>query len=298
MSILDEPRKTRIESPARYSLRPKSQSAPIVDIYNALQRKPGESSRLVLLDLRPLQASDDVIRGAVAVTLDENGQLIFNHNRAPVKLHGRVLVCVYDKNQNAGEPWTNNGVLQAALGYIEALGVSKKTSFLQGGFASFNEMYPFLCGPQQCEDSEPVAYPNEVLVGRLFLGDSKHSVEQLHQLKISAVLHLGMEPSAHASDLPMCHMPVIDDASSTLPLAETFEFLDTHLGRAQRVLVTCDTGNTVSGAVCVGFLMARMKCSLQQAIIYVMKRRRALDLNAGFFRQLSEFQDLQSQAGT
>eukprot|EP00475_Leptophrys_vorax_P043200 TRINITY_DN8239_c0_g1_i1.p1 TRINITY_DN8239_c0_g1~~TRINITY_DN8239_c0_g1_i1.p1 ORF type:complete len:210 (-),score=58.69 TRINITY_DN8239_c0_g1_i1:185-814(-) len=83
---------------------------------------------------------------------------------------------------------------------------------------------------------------------------------------------------------------VEDIPEAVLPLNEVLDFIDQTLASnaANRVLVHCIEGKSRSGAVVVGYFIKKNKWTLDQALSFVKKQRRAIP-NEGFVEQLKTF---------
>ncbi|XP_076141320.1 putative rhodanese domain-containing dual specificity protein phosphatase [Alosa pseudoharengus] len=193
--------------------------------------------------------------------------------------------------------------LQRCFFQLSALGMDPV--ILLGGYSAFHSLYPFLCTPRmillQSERRSLTIYPSEILEGALYQG----SAAQAHDYRIIKNLHITHVVNATAESADafpsvvryLC-LRLNDDAqqdlSQALPAASRFI-----AGALQgspgvpggRVLVHCSLGRSRSSVLTLAFLMEQRCWSLLHAFRWLKERRACAAPNAGFLRQLSDYEE-------
>eukprot|EP00164_Ancoracysta_twista_P001325 GFYU01001731.1.p1 GENE.GFYU01001731.1~~GFYU01001731.1.p1 ORF type:complete len:351 (+),score=82.01 GFYU01001731.1:125-1177(+) len=304
------------------------QSTPVSELYNALQRQPGEGLRPIILDCRVDE--DDFkhshVRDAIFVeVVQRNGNQEVHANvqdgimttRQKLALRGDVIVIVYDVNSKkkvSGSDDKDVGVTQklaAVIDYLKAEGVAKKVAYVDGGFEAIQKQYPAFCVSDKASDEDLAAlrncHPAEIVGGRVYIGTQEQAANSsmLKALGITHVLNVGDSPvpiemcadeqseaQAVFAEVTFKNLFVADDPSTVLPVVEAVEFVSQSISQDDgKVLVCCKTGISTSAAISAAFMMSVAGHGTMQAVTYVMKRWRRTKPNAGFFSQLGDLED-------
>uniref|UniRef100_A0A671MTG1 protein-tyrosine-phosphatase n=1 Tax=Sinocyclocheilus anshuiensis TaxID=1608454 RepID=A0A671MTG1_9TELE len=172
------------------------------------------------------------------------------------------------------EARADSPTLQHCFFQLSALGMDPV--ILQGGYSAFHSLYPFLCTPRmvllESERRSLTIYPSEILEGALYQG----SASQAHDYRIIKNLHITHVVNATAE---------ISDAFPSV-----LRYLRLRL--SGRVLVHCSLGRSRSSVLTLGFLMEHRRWSLLHAFRWLKERRACAAPNAGFLRQLSDYEEL------
>lgn len=202
------------------------------------------------------------------------------------------------------EARTDSPTLQHCFFQLSALGMDPV--ILQGGYSAFHSLYPFLCTPRmvllESERRSLTIYPSEILEGALYQGSASqaHDYRIIKNLHITHVVNATAEISdAFPSVLRYLRLRLSDDAQQDLrqALPEASRFIAEAFRGAPgvpggRVLVHCSLGRSRSSVLTLGFLMEHRRWSLLHAFRWLKERRACAAPNAGFLRQLSDYEEL------
>ncbi|XP_076460769.1 dual specificity protein phosphatase 1-like [Babylonia areolata] len=180
--------------------------------------------------------------------------------------------------------------------------------YLLGGYDAFSQDCPLLCVTQQftplslgrpetaalqtqttVDDDQPVE-----ILPHLYLGSGAHSSrrEMLERLGVTALLNVSAScPDHFPSAFRYLRVPVRDSVSADLAswFARANQFIDEVQAEGGRVLVHCQAGRSRSATVCLAYLMRTLHLSLDAAFEHVRSRRRVIDPNLNFMRQLEDY---------
>ncbi|KAK6487385.1 serine/threonine/tyrosine-interacting-like protein 1 [Huso huso] len=208
--------------------------------------------------------------------------------RIPVAYHG-------GSRESAGDTPT----LQRCFFQLSSLGMDPVV--LQGGYAAFSRLYPFLCTATmillESERRALTIYPSEILEGALYQGSARQASDYriIKNLHITHVLNATAEcPDAFPSTLRYLHLRLNDDTHQDV--AESFPAATRFITQALRaeggrVLVHCSLGRSRSSALTLAFLMEHRHWTLRHAYQWLKERRACAAPNDGFLRQLLAYEE-------
>lgn len=189
---------------------------------------------------------------------------------------------------------------------------------VSGGFAAFQEVYPFVCcaySQREMASGQHIHrkpfpwYPCEILISpsikpraedmRIYLGSKVDAAnrEHLAHLKVTHILNCTEEvPNTfeNATDggsaITYKRLNLCDEVTVRITdvFAEAFDFLDA-VGKTPeggRVLVHCAEGISRSATVVIAYLMRTYGLSLHAAYSHAKNQRKQVFPNLGFWKQL------------
>jgi len=143
-------------------------------------------------------------------------------------------------------------------------------------------------------------FPNDIFDNRLFLGSYNQASQYvlIQGLGISHVVNVTAEcTNVHeAKGIKYLHIVILDETQVDVMkfFKDAYEFIDAALteDNKNKVLLHCALGKSRSATITVMFLMKKFGWSSERALEYVKLRRRIVDPNYGFLKQLDEFERL------
>lgn len=175
-------------------------ATPPSDLFNVLQRLPGQGSRVMIFDARGREEwSRGHIRDSIPVEINRETGIVTvstGGSQELLLLRGSVLAIIYDQDTTIKDTISPQSQLYYVIRSLKREGTASKITFLDGGYARFLSSYPYLCILEGITDETwpKLRLPAEILPGQLYLGDQSNcSTEQLSLLNIRAVLTLGVD---------------------------------------------------------------------------------------------------------
>lgn len=139
---------------------------------------------------------------------------------------------------------------------------------------------------------------SQILPG-LYLSNAKAAADRnvLRRLKITHILtveaHRLPKSTFYDTNISTLYIRAYDNPDTNLlpyfPMANSF--IDEGIENGN-VLVHCRFGVSRSATIVIAYLMEKYKLTFEQAYLYVRQRRRFINPNPGFVRQLREYQRL------
>ena len=127
------------------------------------------------------------------------------------------------------------------------------------------------------------------IINNLHLGSSfnAYSISELTNKKINVVINVTEEiDNFHDDNLYMIYyrFPIKDDDNDDISeiLEQTYDIIDDHLSKGDRVLIHCFMGASRSAAVIIYYLMRKYNIIYEQALEYVSKKRILVNLTPSF----------------
>ncbi|KAL2083641.1 hypothetical protein ACEWY4_021414 [Coilia grayii] len=280
-------------------------------VYNLLNAEAGQPALhdpnyILILDCRSAERYKQshlvTARASVTVMHPELGCLI-----SCVQLQEFSIILLYAEEGHSPvgseEARHDSMPLQRCFFQLSTLGMDPV--ILLGGYSAFHSLYPFLCTPRmillESERRSLTIYPSEILEGALYQGSAAqaHDYRIIKNLHITHVVNATAESTdAFPSVVRYLRLRLNDDAqqdlSEALPAASRF------IARALRgspgvpggrVLVHCSLGRSRSSVLTLAFLMEQRCWSLLHAFRWLKERRGCAAPNAGFLRQLSDYEE-------
>lgn len=192
----------------------------------------------------------------------------------------------------------------------------KTIYYLEGGYQSFNSLFPDLVVQAPLAAPSPVSSPSpspggvlplrpkssECFVGpveilpHLYLGSARDAArkEQLQQLGITALLNVTQFcPNLFQEVFEYKCIPVRDTGCEDIGayFQEAINFIDQVKSQNGKVLVHCQAGVSRSATICIAYLMATRRLRMEEAYKYVKSRRRIVSPNFSFMGQLLTFEN-------
>lgn len=141
-------------------------------------------------------------------------------------------------------------------------------------------------------------FPNDIWDNRLFLGNYNQASQFIicQSLKLTHVVNVTAEcVNAHEEKgIKYLHIIILDETEVNLLkfFKEAFEFIDKALNESKdnKILIHCALGKSRSASITVMFLMKKFGWPFEKALEYVKMKRRIVDPNYGFLKQLEEFE--------
>ncbi|KAI5622857.1 serine/threonine/tyrosine-interacting-like protein 1 [Silurus asotus] len=280
-------------------------------VYNLLNAEAGEPALhdpyyILILDCRSAdrykQSHLVTARASVTVIHPDLGCLI-----SCVQLQEFSIILLYAEEGHSPvggqETCVDNPTLQHCFFQLSTLGMDPV--ILLGGYSAFHTLYPFLCTPRmvllESERRLLTIYPSEILEGALYQGSASQAQDYriIKNLHITHVVNATAEISdAFPNVLRYLRLRLSDDAQQDLrqALPEASHFIAAALRGSPgspggRVLVHCSMGRSRSSVLTLGFLMEQRRWSLLHAFRWLKERRTCAAPNAGFLRQLSDYEE-------
>merc|ERR1711904_428798 len=193
------------------------------DVYNGLQRQPGEGARLMTFDVRTAsEYSRCRIRDAECLGVGPDGEIrIRGSSGEPMefKVKGDIIAVVYDEASQR-EGGGSERMRQAAAG-LKAGGATKVV-MLDGGFRKFSSEHRYLCLGDDTVPKESLAYctwPREIVPRKLYLGTIKQASNASLRgpLGITRVINLD-ETSLDLNGDDIQHWPTANEPTQRIPI--------------------------------------------------------------------------------
>ena len=124
-------------------------------------------------------------------------------------------------------------------------------------------------------------------------GCSAVKPDRLRQLGITYVINCTIEvPNLNVPDIEVTKIQVDDMPNSRLSVYfdRCADKIKQVRDRGGRTLVHCVAGVSRSSSICLAFLMKYLKMNLRESYNFVKSKRPIIRPNAGFFRQLIEYE--------
>lgn len=175
-------------------------------------------------------------------------------------------------------------------------------TLLAGGFNKFSKRYPFLCQDQQthlldglAEREQLLSFPSEIRVQQIYLGNylHAHSEDVIAHLGITHILNATTQ---HENKFPAkvtyCTLKVADvpDEDILSHFERGANFIRKAVRSRGRVLVHCTMGVSRSSTLLIAYFIKFKKWTIAEALEYISDRRQGIKPNAGFLKQLSEWE--------
>lgn len=148
-------------------------------------------------------------------------------------------------------------------------------------------------------DDVPSKIEEGLYVGSLKAASNKNALKSLNITHILTVCSFC--PPSHGDDLTCKIIPVSDHEDTNLAqyFDECFNFIEEARRTGGGVLVHCVMGKSRSVTIVVAYLMKKHGMTFSQALEHVKTKRPLASPNAGFIRQLNNFEkSLLAAAGT
>jgi len=141
-------------------------------------------------------------------------------------------------------------------------------------------------------------FPNDIWSSRLFLGSFNQACQYLliKSLNITHVVNVTAEcTNVHETKgIKYLHVCILDETEVNVHkfFKEIYEFIDSAMSEDSnhRVLIHCALGKSRSATVTIMYLMKKFQWGFEQALEYVKTKRKTVDPNYGFLKQLEEFE--------
>jgi len=186
---------------------------------------------------------------------------------------------------------------------VNTTNCSLRVHRLHCSLTAFRNKYPFLCTSSSDESSAAAmslnAYPNEVLDGKLWIGDSEHAASDrvIKDLQITHVVNAteNVRNFFEKSKRVTYYRVAVDDAVDEQVhkyFAESNKFIDEAIQSSHgRVLVHCMMGVSRSSTIVIAYLMYKNRWDFDTAYDYVKRRRSCIWPNQSFQEQLKKFEE-------
>lgn len=145
-------------------------------------------------------------------------------------------------------------------------------------------------------DNTPDPIPSCIVEDFLYLGSQDAcNEESLQKFNITHVLSVGIEmpPIQSPLNIRNVHVPCLDIEETNLNdqiLENSFRFIQECRDMGGRILIHCNAGVSRSASVTIAYLMQYQGMSFEIAFKYVKEKRPCIQPNAGFKRQLKQFE--------
>jgi protein-tyrosine phosphatase len=127
----------------------------------------------------------------------------------------------------------------------------------------------------------------------LFLGSfaAASNADELSAQQIGCVLSIGISLGNISGLLDYDRFIIADDPQSDLKqfFDRGITFIERNLQRNEKVLVHCLAGISRSATIVAAYLIKKYKINADQALSIIAQRRRIIDPNSGFRKQLAQF---------
>ena len=163
-------------------------------------------------------------------------------------------------------------------------------------------LMPHVFNPNCYEITRNTAYPSEIIDDFLFLGTRSHANDEyiLNKLNIRHVLNATNVPSdlfgrrrvkeriMHLQ-ISLIDLPHVDIKSKFTEAIEFITKVKNERQPGEKLLVHCEQGISRSASLVIAYLMVTDKLTCEQATNYVKMRRKLVQPNPGFRKQLAAF---------
>jgi len=184
-----------------------------------------------------------------------------------------------------------------ALKLVEALAKENKAEaphVLQGGFAKFGSIYPFLTSSSS-KKAIGGSYPSEILHSFLYLGSFVNAKikQQLKDLGITHILNMAGElPNEFPDEFKYLKCDLDDTSQDNVAFhfESCLNFIDEAKTSSTKILVHCAMGISRSPSVVIAYLMKERSWTYAKAFQYVKSMRSCIKPNPAFVNQLAGFE--------
>jgi len=184
----------------------------------------------------------------------------------------------------------------------DKLCLSKSAKILEGGFAEFLDIFPFVCVPTGRDFVDKTKrFPSIIVPNFLYLGGYECTdPDVLAHLGITFIQNLASE--CENKGAPGCNynnFKLLDTNTEDIVAVfeEAFKFIDEARHNNKRILLHCRHGVSRSSTIVIGYLMKTKKWSLQDSLRFVTERRAIVFPNAGFKKQLQLYEQKLKDTG-
>lgn len=271
-----------------------------MDLFNEISK----FAALLILDCRSLSefqdghipramhfpvSEDDV---AAKSTLEQLTKNIDKADQRTFMRRQRSLVVVYGK--------------QAAYltSLLTAEGKVAAAKTLQGSFEAFHQKFPFLActfKPEERKSGKHVHlppfpwYPNEIVPDLIYLGNHVDADNKLHltHLQVKHVMNVSNDvENLHTDNFNYTKISLPDNEEEDIGqhFERAFAFLDAAESKGERVFVHCHQGVSRSATILLAYLMYKRSWTLKEAYAYVKEKRKQINPNIGFWKQLEKLE--------
>lgn len=189
-------------------------------------------------------------------------------------------------------------------GLLTAEGKVAAVKVLQGGFEAFHQKFPFLACEFKPEERKSGRhnhappfpwYPNEIVSDKVYLGNHVDADNKLHlgHLQVKHVMNVSNDvENLHTGEFNYTRISLPDNEEEDIGqhFERAFAFLDEAESKGERVFVHCHQGVSRSATIVLAYLMKKNDWSLKQAYSYVKDKRKQINPNIGFWKQLEKLE--------
>eukprot|EP01084_Bolivina_argentea_P247092 413415_1 len=177
-------------------------------------------------------------------------------------------------------------------------------NILSVDYNAFSNRFPMLITKQIPKQYEIFTrYPNIIISNKLYLGDRDHATDSnvIKDIGITHIVNMTTEVEcAFRYDEELSHIKylqckILDDAYTDIDqlFEKCVNFIDKAFNEndTNKCLVHCVAGVSRSSTIIIAYLMKMKKMKYDDALDYTIKRRRIVNPNPGFRRQLKSWEE-------
>lgn len=144
---------------------------------------------------------------------------------------------------------------------------------------------------KDCKNGE-CSLPNQIIKGLYLGGTCSRHPDVLRYLGIKNILSVNSEEKAYLKgEFNNMKLGWDDSLNQKLfpQIDKAYRFIDSKLKKGEKVLVNCFAGISRSASAVIYYIMKKFKFSYDEAFILVKSKRRIVQPNPGFEKQLREY---------
>jgi len=258
-------------------------------IYDTGLKREEEKNKVTSSSKKIMYDSDD--EGNDEGDDETENELDFSHNQ--VDQNKLLEIAKFDVNS-------------ATASWLEFFSTNGKlVRQLKGGFNDYFKSYPEDCSairPTELNTTKPLQFevnkkmPTMILDNFLYLGSymNSNSFEDLSTLGIRYVLNVANDVSnSYPLFFHYLRCPIVDSETQEIDayFARCFAFIEKARTNKSSILIHCMMGISRSASITIAYLMKYNHLTLKKAFLLVKEKRPAISPNAGFMRQLYDFEE-------
>ncbi|CAG9464270.1 unnamed protein product [Pedinophyceae sp. YPF-701] len=272
------------------------------EVYQAFARSRYDPESLILdvRDVKKYAGGHGHLYNAFCVRVTNNGRALLDYSKAHYNFKWSEGVW-WDKPVIVYGP-ENLKKDHPVVTFLSKDGRTRSLGVYREGAGALRDALPFLF-TTSTKAAAP-SYPAAIVQDAVYLGDWEHAADErvLRDLNITLVVTVHNDPK-NLRGLPkdVAHLPFVLADLETERIRPLFDVVNERVhdevnrvvGKGKRrgaVLIHCGAGVSRSAALAMAYLMYRDKCTAASARERVLRRRTIAEPNAGFWRQLCEYE--------
>lgn len=183
------------------------------------------------------------------------------------------------------------------VAFLQKEGLALSIGVFRDGFDVLQRRFPYLVTASVARNSAK-AYPSEIIPGLLYLGDFEHAraADRLKEINVKNIVTIHNHPEHLSTAAGIRRLMITMADLETEQIAPHFEsvwdFIEAAAQKKEAVLIHCGAGVSRSACLVMSYLMRKHKWNADTCDAFVKQRRSIVQLNAGFWAQLCQFEAL------